>query len=155
MNFLQISKRQIDKGILLHSRNSNGLTDVSDWLIAFLLMHFTVKGDCEELEDKFIELENVVKFDVDEKRREKRKVKKFRLCKNVLGEGGMSLVSVMSATLQQTKLSIFLYKEILVKESRLFPWNMSFRLHDHPVPLFWVIIWKLLLRVSNLSRSKT
>ena len=78
-------------------------------------MHFTVKGDCEELEDKFIELENVVKFDGDEKRRAKRKVKKFRLCKNVLGEGGMSLVSVMSATLQQTKLSIFLYKEILVK----------------------------------------
>ena len=56
-------------------------------------MHFTVKGDCEELEGKFIELENVVEFDVDgENRRTKRKVKKFRLCKNVLGEGGMSLV---------------------------------------------------------------
>ena len=87
---------QIDEGNMLLW---NGWTDVSARLLFFrqiLTAFSSVKGDCEELEDKFIELENVVVFNVDnvddKKRRTKRKVKKFRLCKNVLGEGGMSLV---------------------------------------------------------------
>lgn len=49
--------------------------------------YYHFKGECGEISNKFIELVNI--FD----KRKRKKVKKIRLCKKKLAEGGTALVS--------------------------------------------------------------